>query len=256
LNDVILARLGLRIKGINETTRDRVATAIKNGLDAGHSAAELGDDVAETAAFDEYRAELIARTESARVLNDSQLETFREFDVEQVTAIDGDDDEVCADRNGQTFDIDEAMDIEDHPNGTLDWVPVVKAKPVDNTAVLLAEAQAQAHAEAQADIFARLQAKITELEARVSSHEPVAKAIADLEARIAAQDIMPFAKAITEGLDAIVSRPVIEQVKASTDGIQEVRVVEMPSRRSTAVKRVKRDRAGLIVEVTEQEIEE
>jgi hypothetical protein len=103
LNDVILARLGLRIKGINETTRDRVATAIKNGLDAGHSAAELGDDVAETAAFDEYRAELIARTESARVLNDSQLETFREFDVEQVTAIDGDDDEVCADRNGQTF---------------------------------------------------------------------------------------------------------------------------------------------------------
>jgi hypothetical protein len=128
LNDVILARLGLRIKGINETTRDRVATAIKNGLDAGHSAAELGDDVAETAAFDEYRAELIARTESARVLNDSQLETFREFDVEQVTAIDGDDDEVCADRNGQTFDIDEAMDIEDHPNGTLDWVPVVKAK--------------------------------------------------------------------------------------------------------------------------------
>jgi hypothetical protein len=90
----------------------------------------------------------------------------------------------------------------------------------------------------------------------VSSHEPVAKAIADLEARIAAQDIMPFAKAITEGLDAIVSRPVIEQVKASTDGIQEVRVVEMPSRRSTAVKRVKRDRAGLIVEVTEQEIEE
>jgi SPP1 gp7 family putative phage head morphogenesis protein len=206
LNDVILARLGLRIKGINETTRDRVATAIKNGLDAGHSAAELGDDVAETAAFDEYRAELIARTESARVLNDSQLETFREFDVEQVTAIDGDDDEVCAERNGQTFDIDEAMDIEDHPNGTLDWVPVVKAKTTHSPAP----------AKAHDDTLARLQAQV-----------------AELEARIAAQDTA---------------------VKANV--LQDVRVVEMPSRRSTAVKKVKRDRAGLIVEVTEQEIEE
>jgi SPP1 gp7 family putative phage head morphogenesis protein len=206
LNDVILARLGLRIKGINETTRDRVATAIKNGLDAGHSAAELGDDVAETAAFDEYRAELIARTESARVLNDSQLETFREFDVEQVTAIDGDDDEVCAERNGQTFDIDEAMDIEDHPNGTLDWVPVVKAKATHSPAP----------AKAHDDTLARLQAQV-----------------AQLEARIAAQDIA---------------------VKANV--LQDVRVVEMPSRRSTAVKKVKRDRAGLIVEVTEQEIED
>jgi hypothetical protein len=206
LNDVILARLGLRIKGINETTRDRVAAAIKNGLDAGHSAAELGDDVAETAAFDEYRAELIARTESARVLNDSQLETFREFDVEQVTAIDGDDDEVCADRNGQTFDIDEAMDIEDHPNGTLDWVPVVKAKATHSPAP----------AKAHDDTLARLQAQV-----------------AELEARIAAQDIA---------------------VKANV--LQDVRVVEMPSRRSTAVKKVKRDRAGLIVEVTEQEIED
>jgi hypothetical protein len=162
--------------------------------------------VAETAAFDEYRAELIARTESARVLNDSQLETFREFDVEQVTAIDGDDDEVCADRNGQTFDIDEAMDIEDHPNGTLDWVPVVKAKATHSPAP----------AKAHTDTLARLQAQV-----------------ADLEARIAAQDVA---------------------VKANV--LQDVRVVEMPSRRSTAVKKVKRDRAGLIVEVTEQEIEE
>jgi SPP1 gp7 family putative phage head morphogenesis protein len=161
LNDVILARLGLRIKGINETTRDRVATAIKNGLDAGHSAAELGDDVAETAAFDEYRAELIARTESARVLNDSQLETFREFDVEQVTAIDGDDDEVCADRNGQTFDIDEAMDIEDHPNGTLDWVPVVKAKATHSPAP----------AKAHDDTLARLQAQVAQLEARIAAQD-------------------------------------------------------------------------------------
>jgi hypothetical protein len=76
-------------------------------------------------AFDEYRAELIARTESARVLNESQIESFREFDVKTVRAIDGDDDEECAARDGKEFDIDEAMDISDHPNGTLDWEPVI-----------------------------------------------------------------------------------------------------------------------------------
>jgi hypothetical protein len=77
------------------------------------------------AAFDEYRAELIARTESARVLNESQIESFREFGVGKVRAIDGDDDEECAARNGQEFDLDDALDIADHPNGTLDWSPVV-----------------------------------------------------------------------------------------------------------------------------------
>ena len=115
----------VRVKGINETTRDNIVAALKQGIEDGHGAAELGDDVEEATAFDEYRSELIARTESARALNESQIESYREFGVTQVTAIDGDGDEECAARDGQTFDIDEAMGIEDHPNGTLDWVPVV-----------------------------------------------------------------------------------------------------------------------------------
>jgi hypothetical protein len=41
-----------------------------------------------------------------------------------VTAIDGDEDDECASRDGQTYDLAEALDISDHPNGTLDWVPV------------------------------------------------------------------------------------------------------------------------------------
>ena len=39
-------------------------------------------------------------------------------------ADDGDGDEECAQRDGQVFDIDEAESIEDHPNGTLDWIPL------------------------------------------------------------------------------------------------------------------------------------
>jgi hypothetical protein len=58
--------------------------------------------------------------------------------VEYVQAIDGIGDEECADRNNNIYPIDEADTIEDHPNGTLDWVPVLaiewaaeeKAEPV------------------------------------------------------------------------------------------------------------------------------
>lgn len=123
----LLSRLGTRISGINETTRTQVAEAIREGVEAGDGAAQLGDRIEALTGFDEYRAELIARTESARVLNEAQLESFREFGVNKVRAIDGDDDPECAARDGQEFDLDEALDIADHPNGTLDWVPVVGA---------------------------------------------------------------------------------------------------------------------------------
>lgn len=125
ISEKVLASLGLRIKGINETTRDKILAAIKEGIEAGDGAAQLGDRVEAAAAFDEYRAEMIARTESNRVLNESQIESFREFDVKTVRAIDGDDDAECAARDGQEFDLDDALAIEDHPNGSLDWVPVV-----------------------------------------------------------------------------------------------------------------------------------
>lgn len=123
----LLKSLGTRIKGINETTRQAVSDAIKAGVEAGDGAAQLGSRIQSAAAFDEYRAELIGRTESARVLNDSQIESYREFGVERVRAIDGDDDPECAARNGQEYDLADALSIDDHPNGTLDWVPIVGA---------------------------------------------------------------------------------------------------------------------------------
>src|SRR5262249_48624959 len=53
---------------------------------------------------------------------------YKEFNVEKVMAIDGTGDEECAARNGQVFPVDEAIMEEDHPNGTLDWVPVLGAE--------------------------------------------------------------------------------------------------------------------------------
>ncbi len=75
--------------------------------------------------FDEYRAELIARTELMDAYNGAALGSYQDAGLTKVQAIDGDADEECAARNGQEFTIIEADGISDHPNGTLDWIPVL-----------------------------------------------------------------------------------------------------------------------------------
>lgn len=127
----VIAKVGRRVTGINETTRDAVVrtiqTTVTRGIDEGMGAAQLGDalEVAldDAATFDEYRAELIARTETMGAYNEAAIGSYGEFGIEMVQALDGDGDPECAQRDGQVFTLEEAADIEDHPNGTLDWVP-------------------------------------------------------------------------------------------------------------------------------------
>jgi hypothetical protein len=121
----VVRKVGERIRSITRTTQDAVAAAIQTGYDQGLSPAQIGDLIEGLPAFDVTRAELVARTETMFAYNDAALTSFGEFGVREVEAIDGDDDEECAARNGQTFPVDEAFEIEDHPNGTLDWVPVL-----------------------------------------------------------------------------------------------------------------------------------
>lgn len=122
----VLDHGGNRIAGINETTRNAVREALaytfKNEEATLNDAIEAVRGLAE---FGESRAERIARTESAFAYNDAAVESYRELGVEKVEAIDGDFDEECAERNGQVFTVDEAAEIEDHPNGTLDWIPLI-----------------------------------------------------------------------------------------------------------------------------------
>jgi phage portal protein BeeE len=133
--DFIVARTGERITNINKTTRDTIAALIEDGFAQGLGPSEVADSIEAATAFDEARAELVARTETMLAYNDAALSSYREFGVDEVQALDGDQDEECADRNGQTFSVDEAFDITDHPNGTLDWAPVVKAAPIREEAV-------------------------------------------------------------------------------------------------------------------------
>lgn len=123
--DYVRTKVGQRISGINTTTRDKLRDLIATGITEGQSPAQLGDLIEGSVAFNESRSELIARTETMLAYNDAAIGTYRDFGVEEVQALDGDDDAECAARNGAVYSISEASGITDHPNGTLDWIPVV-----------------------------------------------------------------------------------------------------------------------------------
>jgi hypothetical protein len=86
----------------------------------------MGDLIESATTFDEYRAELIGRTELMTAYNEAALGSYGEAGVGMVEAIDGDADEVCAARMGNFYTLDQAELEEEHPNGTLDWVPVIQ----------------------------------------------------------------------------------------------------------------------------------
>ena len=75
----------------------------------------------------EYRARLIARTETMFATNEATLSAFEASSaVEEVEAADdqmGHGDEPCSVRNGERYSLPEARNILDHPNGTLRWLP-------------------------------------------------------------------------------------------------------------------------------------
>lgn len=125
VEDFVRNRTAERVTGINTTTKDLIAKLIRDGFAQGLGASEVADSIQVATAFDEARAELISRTEAMLAYNEAALSSYREFGVGQVEALDGDTDDECARRNGQRYPVDEAFGITDHPNGTLDWIPVI-----------------------------------------------------------------------------------------------------------------------------------
>lgn len=74
-----------------------------------------------------YRAELIARSETAHAQRSSSLLHYRaNGNIQKVVAFDGIGDEECAARNGQIFSLDEAEIENDatHPNCVLSFGPI------------------------------------------------------------------------------------------------------------------------------------
>ena len=124
--EFVRSRVGERIAAINNTTREKVQAAVAEGIERGMGPRELGDLLQQSAAFDEYRAEMIARTETAYAYNDSAIQSYRALEVDRVQVIDGDTDDQCAPVNGATWTMDEALSNPiGHPNCTRDFIPVL-----------------------------------------------------------------------------------------------------------------------------------
>lgn len=129
----------MRLVDINERTKKAIEEQVTEGIRRGYSVTQVVEGVpAENfagvinaplgngqPAFDELRAETIARTETALAYNQAALNGYKEFGITQVEAIDGDEDAECRERDGQPFSVDDALAIDEHPNGTLDWVPLL-----------------------------------------------------------------------------------------------------------------------------------
>lgn len=234
--DRVMDRGAARVTLINERTRDAIVAWLIAGIDEGKTVQQVADDLERAVMdngqpiFDEYRSELIARTELMDAYNASALYSYSDAGIEMVQAIDGDQDEECAARNGQEFTVDEAAAIEDHPNGTLDWVPVLvtKADPIESLVRELRTERSESRT-------AR-----TELGNAFGVMKALAEPVAPPTVNV---DLTPVAQALDRFAETFRSLPApIVNVPAP--------IVNIPAR--ATVRRVIRDKDGNITEVREE----
>jgi hypothetical protein len=151
----VLVQAPVRARMIHSTTNRAISRAVGIALENGYSISQLARGVpadkfpglrsilTET----EARSRTIARTEIMRTQNQTSVGFFKEQGFSYVRAddIDGDPDDnyvdpgdpygrTCAERNGQIYTVEDAANIDDHPNGTLNWQPMPRNYKPEETA--------------------------------------------------------------------------------------------------------------------------
>ena len=262
---------GERIKDINARTLQSITAELATGTARGYTVAQLIDGVpAESfrgvlqvgldngvGVWGDARAETIARTETALSYNRASLEGYREFRVSRVTAIDGDGDPECAARNHAEMSIDDALSIADHPNGTLDWVPVTDKAAHMETDDVNAQEVREIVAEMLKSITAPLAAQPQPIVIQPTPPPVTVEVIMpdQVPPVVNVSNTIPEQKAPVVNVKApIVNVPKPEVTfmpsAAKSAGVQDVRIVEstLPPRK----RRVKRDGYGRVSEISEE----
>lgn len=237
----LLRKVGVDIKGIADTTRERVIVAVRDGIARGLGARDLGILIRETAGFDELRAETIARTETARTLNAAAVESYREYEVTHVLVDDGDEDEPCAAAHGQTWTLEEAeADPIAHPNCVRSFAPVVGAPAKAGDVMMKAALE-------------MMSAAIARPEPNITVNTPdVHVILPEQPAPVTHVTVLPAeVKATIEAPIVNVQAPQVTMpaavVNVNVPEVQSMRIIEMPP----ATQTVRRDKAGRITEITE-----
>jgi hypothetical protein len=251
---------GERIVDINAKTLQAITIELAEGTRRGYSVAQLIDGVPAdnfrgvknvgldngVGVWGDARAETIARTETALSYNRAALSGYKEFRVSQVTAIDGDKDDECATRNGATFSIDDAFGIADHPNGTLDWVPVIGDK---------AWHEPEEPMKSGGDVHIHLPEKLEIPAPIVNITTPEQPAPVVNVTATAAEQPAPVVNVMAgtaPSVNVTVPKPEVTFMPsaAKSSGVQDVRLVEslLPNKK----RKVKRDLHGRVTEITEE----
>jgi hypothetical protein len=135
-----MTTLGQNITGIDDTTRSKIVEQVTEGIRRGYSPLQIAEGYSDegyagiAGVFEnatDWRAEMIARTESRDAFERGSWASFAMADVPAVEAVDGETfDEACRNRNGEVYQLtangepDAPADVlDEHPNGTLTWVP-------------------------------------------------------------------------------------------------------------------------------------
>jgi hypothetical protein len=124
----VLDRLGTRIRGVADTTRDDVRRLVEQGNERGDSVRQIADFIRERAPeISKSRSQLIARTESSTGANLGAVIAYRAAGIDRVKVLDGDGDPECAAADGQIWTLEEAdANPIAHPGCVRAFAPVVE----------------------------------------------------------------------------------------------------------------------------------
>ena len=148
-----LTQAPTRATMIHRTSFRNIQRAIEIALERGYSIESLARGVPDDnfpglrslLTETEKRARLIARTEIMRTQNQTSVGFYQEqgFGYVRADDPDGDPDDnyidpgdpygrTCIERHGQVYSLEDARNIDDHPNGRLNWLPMPRDyKPED-----------------------------------------------------------------------------------------------------------------------------
>jgi len=144
LDDWIKTHAAEFVSNVSFTTREELTDFLANRISEGVTDAKtLADDVrSHFEEFPDWKADRLARTEIRDAYNAATL-IAAETAGAQVQALDGTGDELCKARNGQVFNVADAFQEREHPNGTLGWriLPVELTYQIDEDRSILPEGE-------------------------------------------------------------------------------------------------------------------
>ncbi len=113
----LLDEQDVTIKGMSDTSLERLANTLADGLKAGDSISATARNAVD-AVGDRSRASTIVNTEYARAMSSTSVDTFRQLGVEQVNWLAEDDacPECDANASGSPYQLDDAPTVPEHPD--------------------------------------------------------------------------------------------------------------------------------------------